>query len=223
MQTVDTGRMLADVDAVIFDLDGTLADSMWIWLEIDRDFFASHGMEFPEFLNDQIEGMGFTETAVYFKEKFHLSESVEQLKEIWNNMALEKYRTKTPLKSGAREFLDFLKEKGIRMGIATSSSEMLVEGFLEAKGLSAYFDAVTTVCDVSRGKPDPDVYLTTAKKLNVDPARCLVFEDVPAGILAGKNAGMRVCGVEDAYAAHLREKKKELADFYIEDFTQLLA
>ncbi len=214
--------MLADIDAVIFDLDGTLADSMWIWLDIDRDFFASHNMEFPEYLNTEIEGMGFTETAVYFKETFHLDESVDELKQIWNEMALEKYREKTPLKPGAREFLRLLRERGIRTGIATSNSQMLVDEFLAAKGLTGSFDAVTTVCDVSRGKPDPEVYLVTAEKLGVAPERCLVFEDVPMGILAGKNAGMRTCGVEDLYAAHLRERKMELSDYYIEDFTELL-
>ncbi len=217
-----TEQLLTGIDAVLFDLDGTLADSMWIWLEIDRDFFASHNMEFPESLNTEIEGMGFTETAIYFKDTFHLTESIEEIKQTWNDIALEKYRTKTPLKPGAAEFIDLLKGRGIRIGIATSNSMMLVEAFLCAKGLDGYFDAVTTVCDVSRGKPDPDVYLTTAKKLGAQPERCLVFEDVPAGILAGKNAGMRVCGVEDVYAAHLREKKTELADYYIEDFTELL-
>ncbi len=222
MRQADREEMLRGIDAVIFDLDGTLADSMWIWLEIDRDFFASHHMEFPDYLNTEIEGMGFTETAVYFKETFHLEESIDEIKQIWNDMALQKYRTKTPLKPGALTFLKLLRKRGILTGIATSNSPMLVEEFLDAKELTGYFDAVTTVCDVSRGKPDPEVYLVTAQKLGVPPERCLVFEDVPMGILAGRNAGMRTCGVEDVYAAHLREKKMELADYYIEDFTELL-
>ncbi len=215
-------HLLENIDAVLFDMDGTLVDSMWIWLDIDRDFFASHNMEFPEYLNTEIEGMGFTETAVYFKETFHLDESIEEIKQIWNDMALEKYCKETPLKPGALEFLTLLRGQGIRTGIATSNSPLLVEAFLTARDLTGYFDAVTTVCDVSRGKPDPEVYLVTAGKIGIEPERCLVFEDVPMGILAGKNAGMRVCGVEDVYAAHLREKKMELADDYIEDFTELL-
>ena len=83
-------------------------------------------------------------------------------------------------------------------------------------------DAVTTSCDVNRGKPAPDVYLTTARKLKADPAGCLVFEDLPMGILAGKNAGMVTCAVEDPYSCELREEKKRLADYYIADFTDMM-
>ncbi len=215
--------MLRDVDAVIFDLDGTLADSMWIWLDLDREFFASRQIEYPPHLNEDIEGMGFTETAVYFKERFSMPESVEEIKQSWNDAAEEKYRTQVALKPGARAFLDLLRTRGIRMGIATSNSTRLVEGFLAAQGIADDFGAVVTVCEVNAGKPEPDVYLLAAKRLGVDPARCLVFEDVPMGIMAGKAAGMRVCGVEDTYAAHLRDRKMELADDYIEDFTELFA
>ncbi len=222
MELQRTEQLLDGIDAVLFDLDGTLADSMWIWLDIDREFFASRHMPYPEDLNDAIEGMGFTETAVYFKERFHLSESVEELKALWNAMAEEAYRTKIPLKPGAEEFLFLLREKDIRCGIATSNTLPLVEEFLAARGVRDLFDAIATVCEVPSGKPSPDVYLLAAERLGVKPERCLVFEDVPMGILAGKNAGMRVCGVEDTYAAHLREKKRELADDYIEDFTELL-
>lgn len=215
-------QMLADKKAVIFDLDGTLTDSMWVWNEIDRDFFASRNMPFPESFDKEIEGLSFTETAQYFVKTYQLEESVEELKATWNQMALEKYRTKTPLKPGALELLHYLKEHGIRTGIATSNSSLLVETFLEARGLTEYIDAITTSCEVNKGKPAPDVYLATAAKLDVKPEDCLVFEDIPMGILAGRNAGMTVCGVEDIYSAASRDEKKELADFYIEDFREIL-
>ena len=91
-------------DAVIFDMDGTLVDSMWVWEEIDRDFFRSRGMEFPDTLHKEIEGMSFTETAEYFVKTYHMAETVEEVKAVWNRMAMEKYRTKTPLKPGALPF-----------------------------------------------------------------------------------------------------------------------
>lgn len=215
-------HMMENTEAVIFDLDGTLADSMWVWSEIDRDFFRSHQIDFPDYLNSEIEGMGFTETAQFFVDHFPLEESVEEIKQLWNNMALEKYRTKVPLKPGAGEFLKELKQRDIRTGIATSNSLLLVETFLESKGIRASFDAITTVCDVSRGKPAPDVYLATAEKLHTDPSHCLVFEDIPMGILAGINAGMRVCALEDEYSAAQREEKRRLTHYYIEDFRELL-
>lgn len=214
--------ILKDKKAVIFDLDGTLTDSMWVWAEIDRDFFRDRDMEFPDYLNHDIEGMSFSETAQYFVDTFHLDESVEEIKEIWNQMAIEKYRTKTFLKPGALALLQYLKDHGIPVGIATSNSQMLVDVFLQARDIGGYIDAVTTSCEVNKGKPAPDVYLVTAEKLGVAPADCMVFEDIPMGILAGKNAGMTVCGIEDMYSADVREEKIQLADYYIEDFRELL-
>ena len=82
--------MLPDKKAVIFDLDGTLVDSMWMWRDIDIEFLGSRGITFPEDLQEKIEGMSFTETAQYFKETFPLEESVEELKAIWNEMAKDK-------------------------------------------------------------------------------------------------------------------------------------
>ncbi len=222
MKKPELNDIINRYDAVIFDMDGTLVDSMWVWEEIDQDFFRSRGMEFPENLHKEIEGMSFTETAEYFVRTYQMAETVEEVKETWNRMAVEKYRTKTPLKPGAMSFLEFLKHNGIRTGIATSNSSLLVNVFLKARGLEEMIDAITTSCDVSRGKPAPDVYLTTAGKLGVDPSCCLVFEDLPMGILAGKNAGMDTCAVEDFYSAGLREEKKRLADYFILDFTDMI-
>lgn len=214
--------MLQNKKAVIFDLDGSLVDSMWIWEDIDREFLGARGLELPADYQEKIEGMSFTETAAYSVERFGLSESVEELKEIWNGMALEKYSCEVHLKSGAEAFLTYCKDHGIRMGIATSNSRELVSAVSHALHLEAYIDVVITACDVNRGKPAPDVYLETARQLQVLPADCLVFEDVPAGIMAGKNAGMTVCAVEDDFSAKLRSKKQDLADFYITDYRQAL-
>ncbi len=215
-------EILRNKKAVIFDLDGTLTDSMWVWSEIDRDFFRDRNMEFPDFLNHDIEGMSFSETAEYFVETFHLEESVEEIKETWNRMAIEKYRTKTMLKPGAMNMLQYLKTRDVKVGIATSNSQLLVDVFLDARQIRGYIDAVTTSCEVNRGKPAPDVYLLTAQKLGVSPGDCLVFEDIPMGILSGKNAGMTVCGIDDHYSADVRDQKIQLSDYFIKDFRELL-
>lgn len=214
--------MLENIQAVIFDLDGTITDSMWVWDQIDEEFFEKKHIAMPKELKQEIEGMGFTETAEYFVRTYHLTETVEELKESWNQRALELYRSETPLKPGVLEFMCFLKEHRISMGIATSNSHLLLDTFLSARGLTSYINAITTSCDVCRGKPAPDVYLATADKLGTAPEHCLVFEDVPMGILAGRNAGMRVCAVDDAYSAHQISNKKLLADYYITDYRQVL-
>ena len=165
--------------------------------------------------------MSLSETAVYFKERFSIPESLEEIKSTWMDMAMDKYTNKVPLKPGAREFLVWLRQQGIRTGIASSNGIELVETVLKAQGIQEYLESVHTCCEVLKGKPAPDIYLLVAETLGVKPEECLVFEDVPMGILAGKNAGMRVCAVEDTFSASQREEKKELADYYIESYDEI--
>ncbi len=212
--------ILRDVKAIFFDLDGTLVDSMWIWRQIDIDYLARFGIRFPEEgLQGAIDGMSFSETAVWFKEHFQLPDSLDQIKADWNQMSMEKYRTEVPLKKGAREFLEHCMQHGIRLGIATSNSRELVDTVIHALGVEPYFSCILTSCEVGRGKPAPDIYLACAEAVQVSPEACLVFEDIVTGIQAGKAAGMKVCAVEDEAASHQRDVKRELADFFIEDFT----
>ena len=216
--------MLEQIKAVIFDLDGTLVDSMWMWRTIDIEYLTNQGIEVPENLEafqEELEGTGFTETAMLFKERFGIPDSLEEIKETWIRMSGEKYQKEVPLKPGAKWFLGYLKEKGINVGISSSNSRELIQMVLEAHGILEYFDCITTCCEVKRGKPAPDVYLKTACGLGVEPKACLVFEDVPMGILAGKRAGMKVCAIDDAYSQKQEEQKRELADWYILDYTQL--
>lgn len=214
--------MLKNITTVIFDLDGTLADSMMVWTDIDIHFFEKRNLPFPATLQKEIEGMSFTETAQYFIRRFDLPETVEELKEIWSSQAIDEYRYNVKLKPGVLEFMEFLREKHMKIGIATSNSRDLLNVFLEANHLDTYIDQAVTSCDVCAGKPAPDVYLKAAELLESAPEECLVFEDIPMGILAGKNAGMKVCGVEDVYSIGMTDEKKQLADYYIHDFFDVM-
>ena len=214
--------MLKDIDAVIFDVDGTIADSMWMWKQIDIEYLGRFGIELPKNLQKNIEGMSFRETAVYFKEHFQIPDDIEKMMSDWNEMAAHKYRYEIPLKKGVREFLNVCKKNNIAMGIATSNSVELLSYFLKAHELHSYFEVVITGSDGLRGKPAPDMYLEAAKRLSVKPEKCLVFEDIIPGILAGKSAGMRVCAVDDLYSKDITDKKIEEADYFIESFEDIL-
>ncbi len=214
--------MLQNKKAVIFDLDGTLVDSMWMWKAIDIEYLGKFGISLPESLQKDIEGMSFSETAVYFKETFQIPDSLEKIKADWNRMAYDKYTKEVFLKKGAKEFLDYCKVHGIKLGIATSNSRELVDATLEALSIRDYFNCVMTACEVAKGKPAPDIYLAVAENLQVEPSRCLVFEDVTMGIMAGKNAGMEVCAVEDEFSMNQIEDKKRKANYYIQDYYEIV-
>lgn len=210
--------MLNNIEAVIFDLDGTLVDSMWMWREIDVEYLSHFDIEVPSDLQQAVEGMSFSETAQYFKERFNLPDPVEVIKMEWNKMAWDKYGNEVPLKKGVIEFLEELRSRGIKTGIATSNSKELVEHVLKSLNITEYFDSVRTSCEAKKGKPAPDIYLLVADDLQVDPKDCLVFEDLALGIMAGKGAGMRVCTVFDPYSEDDRDRKRELADYYIDTY-----
>ena len=214
--------MLTNKRAVLFDLDGTLVDSMWMWKKIDIEYLGQYGYDVPEGLAVEIEGMSFSETAEYFKKRFQIPEPVESIKARWNEMAYDKYCHEVPLKAGAKNFLEYLKSNDIQTGIATSNSRELAEAVLDAHGITHMFDVILTSCDAKAGKPAPDVYLLAAKRVAVAPHQCLVFEDVPMGILAGKNAGMEVCAVSDEFSKHQESQKKKLADYYIQNYNEVL-
>ena len=214
--------MITNKKAVIFDLDGSLVDSMWIWREIDIEYMNRHGYattrEELDAFQAEIEGMSFRETAEWVSSHYDIPRTVEEMMDDWNNMAWDKYEKEVPLKEGVRDFIKECKKQGIKLGIASSNSRELVENVLNVHGILDYFECIKTGSDGLKGKPAPDIYLTVADLLQVSPADCLVFEDVIKGIQAGKNAGMQVCAVEDAYSAIHREEKKKLADYYIEDY-----
>ncbi len=157
--------MLNDINGVIFDMDGTLIDSMWVWSKIDTDFLSKRGFTPPGNLKSEIEHLTFIECAEYFKKNFSIDGTIEDIIEEWNDMAEYEYEHNIKLKPGAEAFLKLLKTLNIKVGIATSNSSYLIEKVLKNNGIYDYFDAITTVDEVNRGKNFPDIYLLAAEKL----------------------------------------------------------
>ena len=213
---------LKQVKAVLFDLDGTLVDSMWMWRKIDEELFEKQGMKMPENFQQLIEGKSYTETIDFLKEEFHMKPTHEELSQLLQDMAQEKYEKEIKPKEGAVEFIKELKKRGIKMAICSSTKKHLVTKCTQANGIFEYIDVIITSCEVAKGKPAPDIYLEAMKRLNVSVDECIVFEDLPTGITAGKSAGIKVCAVADKYSQSKEKEIKELADFYITSFNQIL-
>ena len=125
------------------------------------------------------------------------------------------------LKPGVLRLLELCKKNGIKMGIATSNSRELMNVIAKTHGISDYISCIKTGSDITNGKPAPDIYLAVAEELQVEPSKCLVFEDITAGIKAGKAAGMEVCAVKDAYSMDSDREKHLLSDYYLDDYRHL--
>lgn len=214
--------MLNNIKAAIFDLDGTLVDSMTVWEQIDIDYLKQNGYELPKDLKNDIIHLNFKQTAEYFKNRFKLNYSIDTILKDWNSMALNYYSNKIKLKDGVKEFLDTLQSKNIKIGLATSNSNELLEVCLKANNIYDYFDSITTTEETNKGKDSPDVYLLAAKKLEIEPKECIVFEDILPAIKSAKAAGMKVVAVKDDVSIHAKDDIVNEADKYISSFFELL-
>jgi HAD superfamily hydrolase (TIGR01509 family) len=213
--------MLDNTKAVIFDLDGTLIDSMWVWEKIDIDYLTKRGLSLPEDLRDDIAHLSFEDTAKYFKARFELPDTIEQIQAEWSDMALYEYTHNIELKPGADEFLRKLRNKGIKIALATSNSKHLLEISLKKNNIFHYFDVISTTDEVSRAKDYPDIYLLSAQRLGIEPEYCIVFEDILPAVMSAKSAGMKVIGVYDNAARHQKEEITEIADKFIFEYDEL--
>lgn len=215
--------MFENIKGIIFDLDGTLIDSMWVWRKIDEDFIRDQGLSLaPEELMASIGHLSFHETAVYFKDTFQLPLSVEEIKAGWNAKARREYRDNVLLKHGAMEVLQRLKALNYKIALATSSSQELMKEALISKEILPYFDVLVTTDMAGKTKHEPDVYLLAAERMNLHPAEVAVFEDLPAAMNGARKAGMRVIGVHDAHSAPHREEMLTLCHHFIDHYDEVL-
>lgn len=202
------------IKGAIFDLDGTLFDSLWVWEEIDKRFLFKRGYDVPPDYSQAISALGFRASAEYTIRRFGLDEKPESLMAEWMDMARNFYAHEIKLKHGAEEFLRRLVGSGIKAGVATSSSADLYIPALKNNGIYGLFSAIMDTTDI-RGKDFPDVYLAVAQKLKFNPSECVVFEDLPAALKSAKSGGFKTIAVFDKHSQHIGADK---ADFFVKDF-----
>ncbi|MDO4503070.1 MAG: HAD family phosphatase [Coriobacteriia bacterium] len=207
----------------IFDFDGTLATSMWVWLDIDRQFCREHGIELPEGYADDLVGLGFEGAAQYFIDELGCTLTLEECCDEFNRLAFDRYAHEVELKPGAVEFLRGLRERGVRCAIASSLNRKLLTAALHNNGVEDVFDAIC-LCDEHRThKSEPLIYQIAARELGVVPGECVVFEDIVPGVRSAQAAGMRaVAAIDEGNEAQDTAAVRELADGCLRDFRGLL-
>lgn len=214
--------MNMDFECAIFDLDGTLLDSTDVWRQVDEEFFAERGLVLPDDYAKIISPMGFKGAAYYTIEKFGLKETPQQVMAQWHEMAREKFAEQVSLKPDSKKYLEYLKEKGIRLCVATASHEDLFMPSLENNGIRHLFDSFTTIQEVNRGKGFPDIYLKAAEKNGFDAENCIVFEDIYECVKGAKSGGFYTVGVYDDKSKEDEEKMRQLSDRYIYSFAEMM-
>ena len=203
---------LKNIEGAVFDLDGTLLDSSWVWEKVDEKFLGDRGFQVPDDYVDEISPLGAERAAVYTIERFGLNEDKDDIVREWIEMAKKEYA----------EFLEELHKLNIKMAVATSSDRELFMKTLEREGILKYFQKIVTVDEVERGKGYPDIYEEAARRIKVNPHKCLVFEDILAGVTGASLGEFNVVAVFDEKSKHNWEKIKSISKYSINDYKELL-
>lgn len=214
--------MLAGKKGAIFDLDGTLLDSMGVWRRIDEDFLGKRGIRVPDDYLKAITAKNFQDAADYTIERFGLKESADAIMAEWFDMAIDAYTNDVALKPFVKEYMQILRENDVKIAAATSSDARLFEPCLKHHGIYEWFDAFSVTAEVKRGKGYPDVYENAAEKLGLKAADCVVYEDILKGVEGAKLGGFYVIGVEDVHSSYEKEEIQKEADRYITTFEELM-
>jgi len=208
--------------AAIFDLDGTMIDSMGMWKDISIVSMKNRNIEIGDDIIKILEVMTFTESAEFLVNKFGLNENPQVLIKDWNDMAYKYYSDDFKFKPGVFEYLNYLKNNNKKLAVATSCMRNLCMAVLESNNATHFFDEIVLSTEIGSNKSTPDIYIHTASKLGVTPNECMVYEDILIAIKSARLAGMTVTAVYDKYAAHEIIEIKKNANFFINGFDELL-
>lgn len=207
--------------AAIFDLDGTLLDSMWIWEKLVDNYLESIGVEPPTNLRDTLKKLSLLEGCYYIQEKCKINKSPEEINEEIENILAGYYAEKFLLKPYAIEILEELRNRSIRICLATATADHLVALAFKRLGIAEYFEFIQTSNNVGVGKKEPKFFEIAIERLNIDPKDIWVFEDALHCIISAKKCNLNVVALPDDSAKEDLDEIKKIADIYIDDLSQL--
>ncbi|MBE6715177.1 MAG: HAD family hydrolase [Ruminococcaceae bacterium] len=208
------------IRGAIFDVDGTLLDSMQMWINFGHDFLSYKGIEPPDDIDEIIQYFSLRETCEYFSKNFSLGDADDIEKEV-QRVTEEYYFQKVQLKAGVYDLLQKLARAGVKMYIATATYKELIIPALQRNGIFELFEGIVTCPEVGAGKDRPDVFLQAQRALNTKTEETWIFEDARHAIVTAKKSGFPVCAVFDETESSNREEIKDLSDIYAESFEEL--
>ena len=205
----------------IFDVDGTILDSMRVWEDMTARFLKKYDIELTAEMVEDFRNMTLEVSLPLIVSTFGLDIDENGVFEEFNRMAFEEYTERVPAKPGAAEYLRRLSDAGVKIAVATSGFPDACRGAFARLNISRYIDAYAFSSEVGVDKSNPDVYLLAAERIGVEPAECMVFEDILAGIKGANLAGMQTTAVFDLSNRSETEELRKNADRYITDWSEL--
>ena len=207
------------VKGVIFDVDGTLLDSMIIWADAGKRYIEGLGYEVKENLDEILFELTLPEGAKFLKEKYGLKQSIKEICDEINRQTYEFYAKEAKPKKGVEVFLKYLYKNNIPMTIATSTDRQMIEVAIKRLGWEKYFLKIYTTSEFGKGKDQPDIFIDAMEVMGTEKENTWLFEDGAYSMKTGKGLGLKVVGVYDYFSHNNQDKVKELSDIYMIDWT----
>ena len=210
------------IKGIIFDIDGVVLDSMSIWNDLGARYLRSLNVEPEEGLNEILFSMSMEQGADYLKEHYKLKRSTASILNGIQDMLRDFYYYEVPAKPGAKELMEFLKEKGMRITAATSSPRSHIEKALTRNKLLRYVEVIYTTGEIGISKHSPDIYNKAASYMKLAPAEVLVLEDSLYALKTAKEAGYKTVGVYDKDGETDQAGVEATGDIYIKSLHELI-
>ncbi len=211
---------MKNVKAAIFDMDGTLLDSMFFWMNCGELYVQSLGLE-PEIgLGKKLLSMNMKQGAEYLSKKYGIKLSILEICRGINGILKDSYAHKIVFKNGAENFLKNLKESGTKIAICTNTDRELFSPALKRLDANKYFDGIFTTSEMKTSKSHPEIFYSVAEFLKSTPEETWVFEDALYAIRTAKNAGFKTCGIYDESYTNDTEEIKKFSTIYCKNYEE---
>ncbi len=209
------------ITGCIFDLDGTLLDTMKLWSKVGHDYIVSMGKNPHDDLDKKLREMSMQQASAYFIEDYGIVKSPEEIAQGINDIMEDNYKYRAFPKEGVLDFLEEMMKKGVKMCIASATDTYLIEYALKANNMEKYFGKIFSCIDVGSGKDKPHIYNEALKFLGTDKETTYVFEDALYAVNTLKDNDFNVVGIADKFSDDHREFIKNKADIFVNSFCEL--